>query len=237
MDKLELLKSLMEQLQVTPQDVIENFVNNKVVNSNFLEEMLNKAKGFEDVTFIPSQKYVTPKDIRAGMFEYASGLISEELILGEQLRGIVGYADDKEILIWCLRSKQCCWSDEFWDAGTQDKKLRGWKATRIILEATKRLDKTAPAAQWCIDYAEDGVQKGSAFLPSYADFELLRPYIKVVKKVFSEIGLDFGDAFWSSSEYSSSHAWNSYFGSSYGLINFIKHSINPYVRPMRRILR
>lgn len=236
MKKLKVLGDVIEQFQLTPQEVVQSFVNQKKLDSTFLEDMVKQAKSLEDVTSIPSEKFVTPTDIRAGMFEYQSGLISEELIPEEKLRGIVGYADDKEILVWCLVSKQLDWSENYWDAGTKDLKLRGWEATQKVLETAKKLGKTAPAAQWCVDYAEDGVEKGSSFLPSYADFERLMPNMEVVKKDFSKIGIKFYNQLWSSSEYNNCSAWRSYFNGSDGLSSDGKNYILS-VRPVRRIVR
>ena len=238
MNKLELLGEVIGQFQLTPQEVVESFVNNQVVDSKFLGKMTEKARSFESISFIPSKKFVTPKDIQVGMFEYANGLIYPELIKEEQLRGIVGSVDGSEILVWCLRSQQCCWSENYWPAGTKDKQLRGWEATQIILETAKMLGETAPAAEYCAEYHFDGVEKGSAFLPSYTDSELLLPNITAVKAAYSRLKLgEFGEMLWSSSEYNIYTAWLFCVSSTEGLTDYDKDSYGNYVRPVRLVTR
>lgn len=47
MEKNELLRGIIEQSHLIPQEIIENFVDQKLVDDKFLTEMVEKAKGFE----------------------------------------------------------------------------------------------------------------------------------------------------------------------------------------------
>lgn len=49
MEKNELLRGIIEQSHLIPQEIIENFVDQKLVDDKFLKEMAEKAKGFESV--------------------------------------------------------------------------------------------------------------------------------------------------------------------------------------------
>ncbi|MEG2603271.1 MAG: hypothetical protein RSA23_10360, partial [Carnobacterium sp.] len=90
--------------------------------------------------------------------------------------------------------------------------------------------------EYCANYAEDGVEQGSAFLFSYADAQLLKLKIATVREAFSLLKIQLEDYLWSSSECNNGIAWISYFGSSYGLSIDSKDTSNViYVRPVRML--
>lgn len=208
MEKNELLRGIIEQMQLTPQEIIENFVDQKLVDDKFLTEMVEKAKGFESVTLIPSKKFITPKLILPGMYAYADGLIYSEFISEAPLQSIVGYADEKQILSWCLRSSNKQWSEISFEAGTRDVKLSGQEATSRNISAGKKAGVSVPATEYCFNYEEDGVKIGSAFMPSYSEGSLLLSGTDAVKQSLEIIGLNELEVYlWLSSEYDFDCAW------------------------------
>ncbi|MEG2603272.1 MAG: hypothetical protein RSA23_10365 [Carnobacterium sp.] len=233
MNKMDFVREMMKQLNITRQEVVNEFAEKNLNASKFLTEVAHKNTG---INIVPSKKFVTPKKILPGMFEYADGLIFPEVIPENQLRGVVGAVNKSKILVWCLHSKKLEWSKNYWHAGTDDLKLRGWEATERILQNAKRLNEKAPAAEYCANYAEDGVEQGSAFLLSYADALLLKLKIGIVREAFSLLKRQLENHLWSSSEYSYFSAWISYFTGSYGLDGYCKDTSNyRCVRPVRML--
>lgn len=79
---------------------------------------------------------------------------------------------------------------------------------------------------WC--------EKNYCRLPMKHEWEFVIANIKRINKMLEKVGGDLLDkSYWSSSEYSSDYAWESYFNYSYGLISYGKYgSINVSVRPV-----
>lgn len=184
----------------------------------------------------------TASVIVSGMYEYTDGTFSESFIKTKQVRGIVGYADRTEILIWCLRQKKTIWSSEVWIAGVFEN-CNGWSATSEILMRAKEYGIIVPAAQYCADYTEDGVEKGSAFMPTFADCEKLQPFLRLVKKAYEKLGLaDFDVPIWLASEDSLTPAttvWlmNMDYGNRFRDYKYLRGGVSGYyVRPLRRVL-
>ena len=82
----------------------------------------------------------------------------------------------------------------------------------------QRVTSAAEAAEYCANYAYDSVNAGEAFLPSIDELEYLYKNKRLVNEKLALIdGADLLDGwyYWSSSEHSSSYAWNQSFGSGY----------------------
>lgn len=71
-------------------------------------------------------------------------------------------------------------------------------------------------------------------LPMKHELEFIGKNLKAINKMLKSVGgKPLKGEYWSSSEYSSNYAWESYFGSSYGLGNYLKfNSGSVYVRPV-----
>ena len=166
-----------------------------------------KEDGFGKVSLFPSKKFVTPKKIAPGMFYYADGLIFPELIKDNQISAIVGCVDKRRGFALGLRETVLPWSSDrlYVDMSSG---LSGKEATSLILKRAKKRHKKAEAAEWCEEYAFDGIEAGTGFMPS--EEELKRIFVNQTRlnKSFTLLnsGGLFGnclqeDAFyWSSSE-------------------------------------
>ena len=108
----------------------------------------------------------------------------------------------------------------------------GKEATRKILEISRKKRQEAEAAQWCCDYAEDGVKQGEAFLPSLTELEKLFANKAAINASLNALGVALLEGwYWSSTEYSSTGAWT--LGMSDGTRNAYGKSYNyHYVRPV-----
>ena len=191
-----------------------------------------KEDGFGKVSLLPSKKFVTPKKVVPGMFYYADGLIFPELIKDNQISAVVGCVDKRCGLAIGLRETVLPWSSD-WLYVDIPTRLSGKEATALILKAAQKVQKNAEAAEWCAEYAFDGIKAGTGFLPSKEELKRIFGNRKKLRQSFALLnsgGLSVDslqeDAFyWSSFEYDDSdlHAWRvrpsgGYVGNLYGKI-------------------
>ena len=191
-----------------------------------------KEDGFGKVSLLPSKKFVTPKKVVPGMFYYADGLIFPELIKENQISAVVGCVDKRCGLAIGLRETVLPWSSD-WLYVDIPTRLSGKEATALILKAAQKVQKNAEAAEWCAEYAFDGIKAGTGFLPSKEELKRIFGNRKKLRQSFALLnsgGLSVDslqeDAFyWSSFEYDDSdlHAWRvrpsgGYVGNLYGKI-------------------
>ena len=191
-----------------------------------------KEDGFGKVSLLPSKKFVTPKKVVPGMFYYADGLIFPELIKDNQISAVVGCVDKRCGLAIGLRETVLPWSSD-WLYVDIPTRLSGKEATALILKAAQKVRKNAEAAEWCAEYAFDGIKAGTGFLPSKEELKRIFGNRKKLRQSFALLnsgGLSVDslqeDAFyWSLFEYDDSdlHAWRvrpsgGYVGNLYGKI-------------------
>ena len=113
-----------------------------------------------------TEEAVLPDVVCPGMYYYSDGTISSEVLSEKQISGIVGWVDEssKHGLILGLRETELPWSCDELEIGAL--KESGKENTRLILEAARKQNKKAEAAEWCVAYDFDGICAGEAFLAS-----------------------------------------------------------------------
>ena len=109
--------------------------------------------------------------IKPGMFVYADGLISKKLILDRQIKAVVGYVENNIAYAVCLHQTYLPWSSRYIKIKAMKNTTDGKKSTLKILKDAQKIWRKAEAAQWCYDYAQNGVQRGEAYLPSVVEWE------------------------------------------------------------------
>ena len=170
-EKLEQVNHLVQKLGLSPQEAVEYF-SAKVVESSSVVRECEVAVG-----------------VLPGMYVYADGLISSEIIEGRQVMAVVGSVDGSDVLAVCLQEACLPWFSD-------------WQG--------------AEAAQWCYDYAEDGVKQGEAFLPSLTELEKLFANKAAINASLKALGVAWLEGwYWSSTEYDNTNAWG--FGMTGGL--------------------
>ena len=173
-----------------------------------------KEDGFGKVSLLPSKKFVTPKKVEPGMFYYADSLIFPELIKDNQVSAIVGCVDRNHGLALGLRETVLPWSSD-WLYVDMSSGLSGKEATSLILKTAKEKQENAEAAEWCAEYAFDGIKAGTGFMPSKEELKHIFGNRKTLRESFALLnsgGLSGNclqeDAFyWSSSENYGNSAW------------------------------
>lgn len=197
--KLELLTGIVDEFNLSVNDVVSYWVKSGRLN-------LDAATVLSQV--VSSGKYETPKRVLPGMYIYADGLIYPEIIEGRQVMAIVGSVDGSDVLAVCLQEVCLPWSSDWLEAKATQKMTGGKEATRKILEISRKKRQEAEAAQWCYDYAEDGVKQGEAFLPSLTELEKLFANKAAINASLNALGVALLEGwYWSSTEYDNYNAW------------------------------
>lgn len=178
--KIELLTEIVGELNLSFNEIVAYWRE----NGKLPPETSEASSGAETIV-----RYKTPEKILPGMYIYADGLIYPEIIEGRQLKAVVGYVDSSKILGVCLHEAHLSWSRDDLEIEELRKREHGGKeATKLILEASHVKFKRAEAAQWCFDYAEDGVRKGEAFLPSITELRKVDANFEVIDIALRGLG-------------------------------------------------
>ena len=216
MKKIDILNSALAESGLTAEAVVKSWYEDNQISAEFLQQLcpVGGKTTFQDMNFIPSKKFVTPKKIAPGMFYYADGLIFPELIKDSQVSAIVGCVDRNHGLALGLRETVLPWSSD-WLYVDMSSGLSGKEATSLILKTAKGLHKKAEAAEWCAEYAFDGIKAGAGFMPGKEELKSIFGNRKKLRESFALLnsgGLSGNclqeDAFyWSSSENLNTGAW------------------------------
>ena len=211
MKKIDILNSALAESGLTAEAVVKSWYEDNQISAEFLQQLcpVGGKTTFQDMNFIPSKKFVTPKKVVPGMFYYADGLIFPELIKDNQVSAIVGCVDRNHGLALGLRETELPWSSNFLYVDIPTR-LSGKEATALILKAAQKVRKNAEAAEWCAEYAFDGIKAGTGFMPSKE--ELKRVFANRIKLCEALVQLDADGVqeaclYLSSSEHDSTHAW------------------------------
>ena len=179
-----------------------------------------------------AQQYQTPAKVTPGMFVYVDGLIYPEIIKGRQIKAVVGSVNGSDVLAVCLREICLPWSSDLLEVKMTQTMTDGREATNKILEISRKKRQKAEAAQWCNNYAQDGVKQGEAFLPSINELEELFANEDVINASLKVLEMPVLSGWhWSSAELDSYHSWK--FSMRNGSrIDDHKYHGNLYVRPV-----
>lgn len=255
MEKLNLIKGAIILSEMSIEEVFQAFASD--VSIEFLQELvqLQKAKlatgmqtAVSTMSNVEQKKQVSAKEsekqfelltansgkIKVGMFYYNEDkTFSKRLVAGKQVSGVVVFVDEsgQHGLIDLLRQKILPWSSDGLFVALPEG-LSGKENTRLIIEAAQQKGKRAEAAEYCANYAYDGIKAGEAFLPSKEEqdktknnFELIKFSLHKIKaKKIKE------EYYWSSSEYSRYFTWSLFFYNNRMYVNLKRTT--QYVRPM-----
>lgn len=233
MERIDFIKEAVFLSGLSIEEVIQAFASD--VSIEFLQELVQSQKEklatyqqttalSESERLIESPQVLDDKTekqyelftaesgkVQIGMFYYNEDkTFSRELIDGKQVSGVVGYVDEskKHGLIITLRQKKLYWSLCFLYVNMPNN-LSGKENTRLILKAAKKQGKIAEAAEYCANYAYDGIKAGEAFLPSKAEFVKIMDNLEDIKSSLEKIKDTQikRDYYWTSSEYNSHKAY------------------------------
>ena len=186
MEKIEVLNGVVKEFGLTAETVVKSWYENNQISAEFLQQLcpVGGKTTFQDVNLIPSKKFVTPKKVEPGMFYYADGLIFPELIKDNQVSAIVGCVDKNHGLALGLREAMLPWS-RCWFYVDISTRLSGKEITSLILKTAKERHKKAEAAEWCAEYAFDGIKAGTGFMPSKEELKHIFGNLKKLRESFA----------------------------------------------------
>lgn len=137
MEALQIIEKFMMALQISPQEMIFylNAKHNHLSSSPLV-----------------------------GMYCYADGMFSFDVLAGKVISGIVGaiFPMQRKVLCICLEQQLLRWGSRNDYVGTKD--LAGKEATILIEKFARRHEYAAPAAEYCLNYDKFGVKAGEAFM-------------------------------------------------------------------------
>ena len=198
-EKLKALAAVAEGLGLTAEEAAAYFGKISVCSDKT-----------EEVS-VQSEEAVLPDVVCPGMYYYSDGTISAEVIPEKQISGVVGWVDGsgRHGLVLGLREKKLPWSSDYLEPNTFKKS--GKENTRLILEAARRQNKKAAAAEWCAAYAFDGVRVGEAFLPSKDELVEIFKNFGAIQEALGKINqpllVEQRRYYWSSSEHNYYMVW------------------------------
>lgn len=142
-----------------------------------------------------------PNGLAPGMYVYADGLISSEIIKGRQIMAIVGFVSQSKVLAVCLRQARLNWSSHYLETRLEDtSEMRDGKgATRVLVDKVRAMGFNAEAAEWCFEYDQDGVKKHEAFLPSVLELGHIYFNCKVINASLRALHAELLDGWYLSS--------------------------------------
>ena len=151
-----------------------------------------------------------PNGLSPGMYVYADGLISSEIIKGRQIMAIVGFVSQSKVLAVCLRQTRLNWSSAYVETRLDDTDgmRSGKEATRVLVNKVRAMGFNAEAAEWCFEYDQDGVKKHEAFLPSLLELGHIFSNRKVINASLQALHAELlGGWYLSSCSYDFYNAW------------------------------
>ena len=151
-----------------------------------------------------------PNGLTSGMYVYADGLISSEIIKNRQIMAIVGYVSPSKVLAVCLQQTHLNWSSAYVETRLEDtdKMRSGKEATRVLVHRVRAMGFSAEAAEWCFEYDQDGVKKHEAFLPSLLELGHIFSNRKVINTSLQALRAKLLDGWYlSSCSYDFYNAW------------------------------
>ena len=202
MEKFVILKAKALELGLSVEDVVRYWWHEKELSQEFLQSLLC------GITLLKADS----GNIKVKMFYYAEDkTFSEKLIPCKQVSGVVGDVDKtgRHGLITMLHQKILPWSSDELSVGLPDG-LNGKENTRLIMETAGLQKQKAEAAEYCANYALDGIQAGEAFFASHYEMSRVCKNYKLVNEALCHIkGADVlldSHEYWTSSEKQSGKA-------------------------------
>lgn len=162
------------------------------------------------------------KEIFPGMFVYEGNKFSTTLIPHRQVKAVVAFVANGMVYAICLKEEQLPWSSTDLEVKATQQMTDGREATKEILKAAQKNKGQAEAAQWCHDYAEDGVKQGEAFLPSVEELDNCSLHLAEIDAAFKMLGevSPHHSQLWTSNEEDyEEHAWRYILSSPDGRLN------------------
>ena len=124
----------------------------------------------------------------SAMIKFAPGVDTLSPEQMSQIKAVVVSLKASNVLAVCLREMGLPWSSDRLEAPETQDMVNGQKATRKILDISRKKNQKAEAAQWCYNYAQDGIKQGEAFLPSITELKELFVHQDAINASLNALG-------------------------------------------------
>jgi len=201
MDRYETINETLKKLNLTPKDVLRNWIINKEIDADTLEEVFCRLE--LDATIEP----------QVGGYAFVNGLFAPYSDAYSGLLGVVAWLnpdinakEGERGLILIPNKFSDKWSNSY--GKTQINHLSDGMHNTDKLMVWSNLKKyNFYAAQKCINYHSKGIEKGQAFLPAVNQLSEIVKNVTPIRAAMRELGLEFGGKLLSSTEYNHYYAY------------------------------
>jgi len=201
MYRFEELDATMKKLKLTPKDVLRNWIINKTIDTDTLEEVFFRLE--LDVALEP----------KVGWYAYANGIFAPYSDAYSGLLGIISWlnpdANAKEGergLILVPKKFTDKWANSSGSTRVNNT-VDGHSNTNKLMAWSKIKNYVFYAAQVCAQYNILGIEKGQAFLPAVEQLNAIAKNVLPIRAAMRELGLDFKGKLLTSTEYTNHFAY------------------------------
>ena len=201
MDRYEKLNATIQSLNLTPQDILQNWVVNKEIDTETLEKVFCQLE--LDAALEP----------RVGWYAYVNDIFAPYPDAYSELLGIVSWLNPdanapigKRGLILIPQKFTDKWSNNYGRTGVNHSS-DGKNNTKELMVWNKLKKYVFYAAQACFNYKAKGIEKGEAFLPAVEQLSDIVKNAYTIRLAMKELGLDFKGKLLTSTEYTNHFAY------------------------------
>ncbi len=201
MDRFEELNALVKKLKLTPKDVLRNWIINKEITADTLEEIFCRLE--LDVALEP----------QVGWYAYANGIFAPYSDAYSGLLGIISWLNPdakakqgERGLILIPKKFTDKWANNY-SITRVNNTLDGQSNTNKLVAWSKIKNYVFYAAQACSRYNTLGVEKGQAFLPAVEQLSAIAKNVTSIRTAMRDLGLNFEGKLLTSTEYGNHFAY------------------------------
>ncbi len=200
MGRYETLKKTMQDLHLSPSDVLRHWIISKEIDGDTLEDIFCALE------------LDASRELQVGWFVFEGGLFAPRPNVYPNLIGVIAWlnpdADAPEGergLILIPQKNRRKWSMNYGQTGV-NLQYDGKTNTSLLHIRGKKQNNKFPAASFCMSYSNDSINAGDAFLPSINQLEKIAENAHLLIPSMMALGLDFSGKLLSSTECSSYYA-------------------------------
>ena len=184
---VEKVYALLKSLGTTPEEVVLKWVEEGKIDLDRIAELVKQNAQNK------SSEVKKAKEVKAGMFLTKNKKICSEYNPDECVAVVLKvFADSREALMLNIVGKKLAFSSGGIDTDTSG--FSSLNATHFVKQMAEDAKVAAEAANYCLEFENDFVEKGSAFLLSKEEVESLE-YNEDLRKAFDAAKLS-DKTFW-----------------------------------------
>ncbi|MBR1600743.1 MAG: hypothetical protein IJ677_04110 [Alphaproteobacteria bacterium] len=157
---------MLKSIGMTPEDVVLRWIEEGKIDWNRIAELAKQKE------FGKNSEVKKIKEVKAGMFLTVNKTICDQFSPDECVAIILKvFTDSNEALVFSVRGETLAFARGGKPADTSG--FSGLNATHFLSQMAKDMNVISEAADYCLEYENDFVSKGNAFLLSKEELESL----------------------------------------------------------------